>query len=62
MPEQPHAKIVVEKGRIKMVDVHTGREMPTGLKPKTEEEKDKAVRHIKEQLEKNGSRVSYREV
>jgi hypothetical protein len=61
MPER-ESRIVVKGGKVSLVDPKSGREVATGLKVVEGPQKDRLVRHLKDQLEGAGNRVTYREV
>jgi hypothetical protein len=50
------------KTEISVLDPKSGKEIRTGLTGKSAEETDRLVRTFKENLERAGNRVSYREV
>jgi hypothetical protein len=63
---EPHETRIVhdtKNGRLSIVHPPSGQKVETGMKAEAHPEaRDRQIRAVKEQLEKAGNRVSYREV
>jgi hypothetical protein len=66
MSEPLKSKVIVERdasgnAKIGLVDVQSGRVIPTGIKVQGTDAVDQQVRRVKEQLERAGQQVSVHE-